>query len=509
MPSTKRLADAIDSAAGSTTHGVLAISLSMGLDGTDPSDPHGLLMFGLATHGGQQGVYPNDVFKEPALDCRADTYGVRHTDLGGEPPTDDDRLTIKVREENDDEQPTGSHQYLPTLTLGIAGGATGSPHSQNPPDVIGSDYHLPSHNGSIYFTVDRPIPGTSFGPGQILELDGSNTISIWATRNELNLTANDKINSLSACLVQHEHLGVPKNALFSLAPGSPGLASHGVESADILFYKQGNNGFTVWRDRDSLGLVFGAVVVIDEIESIDPKRFVNSGPWGRGSIHAEIVGHPGPYSIECLSALAGSVIEWDFELGPLDGNNFFSPARAIQAGDKGKISVHYLDQDGIPRSHHQVLEVPRDFDNPATKIMVQSLTSTEMVLEFGAGLGAGIANWDVIVNGVEQNLGITGPVDEVTIPRPAAGVCTIAVHAENALGRSNGVYLNYTIPSTTETPTDLEIVKVDEDSYEIHWAVQSGHTSELTLRGSAAQQIISNAVSPYVVSEPDRPILPR
>lgn len=215
-------------------------SLSFGLDQVDYAHPHGDLAFvpGKSRLHSQNGPGPGisnggtagDLSKESILDYLADVYVsdnlVDVTRIRG--------TNRKASEENDAAKAKfGSAQFPNGSTVGLTGGATGTPiDTSNPSEIRGFDYHSPldvlgNNAKKVYFTLDGSWQG--FHPHQVLQYDyATNAITIFRDLASVEyplLQSGDIIDAISLDLVHGPAINQEPSVIFSLARGSTSLST--------------------------------------------------------------------------------------------------------------------------------------------------------------------------------------------------------------------------------------------------------------------------------------------
>lgn len=214
------------------------VSLCFGMDQTDRDRPHGDVHFSVSPPQDPNQdwipVYGGNLATEPFGDHTADTYRVSPVDalrpgLIG--------THVKSLEESD-LVPTiaGFAHFPPGSTAGLWGGVTGTRIAQVPPQLLGFDYHAPehayTHDGKIYFTLDRAWG--QFRTCEVLALDEeSGAIEVAFSLCEF-LQDGDIIDGLSLDLAHSVEVLQAPSVTFSLETGSPTLVATGRSGADIF-----------------------------------------------------------------------------------------------------------------------------------------------------------------------------------------------------------------------------------------------------------------------------------
>lgn len=499
--------------------GVKAQSLSLGLDGTDYIDQHGLCLFSVKKPGpgfSNIGLLNSAVFREPQTEVQADIYGVPHT------KTNSPTLNIKVVEENSANLPPVSDQYLPIASFGLPGTTTGLPKSATPAEIIGFDYHLVSSKGPIFFTVDTSfqVGSTTYYPSDILMLDQNDNIVIWAQHGSQGnqVDQGDKINALSVCL--NPALGQDQNAIISLA-GTPTTKVGGntASAAHTFLFRLGTNTLTDWRSPAANGLFAAATPDIDSVTSIDPKRLVPGSQWTSAPSltlgdptynpspedNFEVFGTP-PW---LWNSIKGTVIiEWDFSLTPL-GSGFFTPAPPLNPGDEQSVSIFFL-QDGRPKAHYAKVRV-NGASNPSPGLEILPSQNWPFVdfniLGFNQ-IPIPLTEWRTKYNGqYAYSLAPWGGSPEPDLLFLDSFNTNLPVQMEvqgNSGGFSTQTYAigNMVWPEgLIDPPTDLAIRFLDETTVEISWTPNPLATdTKLTIFDGSQNPLEILATSPHVVT---------
>lgn len=497
---------------------VEAESISMGLDGTDYIDQHGMVLYSVASVAAAStlGVRGSAIFQENWRDLQSDIYGVPHKSEFGLPASPS--LNIKVMEENSGALPPVSNWYLPLPSFGLEGGFTGLPKGPNPPDLKGVDYHLAPARAPIYFTVNERFTdseGQTYYPSDILYVDTDGGIECWRRHGVIGLHPADQIDALSLCL--NPAPGVQPNAILSLASGSPScLASpilSPIRGGDLLLFVDNPEGsqdvLSMWRDEAANGLNASVGPEIDGVVSIDPKRFVPGSRW-RGS-------EPGisPQGVE-VSYLEPSqqidvqtaenwgeieptvFIEWDFELMPL-GQGQIPLDGPLQPGDEVLAVVHFLD-DGVPKSHYEVVSIDETLtSNPASDLHVVaggSQVSGDITL---ATSPPPFDKWEVTVDRGTPVLLDSSELDFLESLPGDPGLKTIELRGlDTSFGkRSLGLHEVVFLDSSAPPPTDLVIELIGDSHVKVDWSPASP-TAVTEVKVSGAQD--SNSSLPATLT---------